>query len=213
LQLGVPDDASHAGGLCLFGADTGAYPFDPTLTIHTAAELPEELGVAVNAPVAIDTRAARQVPLLRAGDSIQGQPTTWAFTTLEPGTNWSAPDFDDSGWKRGPSGFGTPGTPSLQERTVWDTPAIWLRTTAELPQLNTADALTLHLFHDEDVTVYINGKRLLAERGYVTSYRDIALDASQKSLFHPGKNSIAVSCRQTGGGQGIDVGLTLVREE
>jgi hypothetical protein len=35
LRLGVPDDAPHAGGLCLFGADTGELPLDPTLEIHT----------------------------------------------------------------------------------------------------------------------------------------------------------------------------------
>ena len=53
LRLGVPDDAPHAGGLCLFGADTGELPLDPTLEIHTRDPLPPDLGVDPNAPIAI----------------------------------------------------------------------------------------------------------------------------------------------------------------
>jgi hypothetical protein len=213
VRFAVPEDAPAAGGLCLFGADTGAYPFDPTLVLHTEDELPADLNVKADAPVAIDTRAARFVPILRAGDSMQGAPTTWAYTTSDPGARWAEPGFDDAGWKRGPAGFGTPDTPALQERTPWDSSRIWLRTTFDLADVKPADLLTLHLFHDEDVEILVNGKRLVQERGYLTAYRDTPLDEAQKSLFRPGKNTIAVRCRQTGGGQGIDVGLSMLRGE
>jgi len=53
LRLGVPDDAPHAGGLCLFGADSGELPLDPTLEIQTRDPLPPDLGVDPNAPIAI----------------------------------------------------------------------------------------------------------------------------------------------------------------
>jgi hypothetical protein len=212
LRLGVPDDAEKDGGLCIFGAQTGAYPFDPTVIIHTEAALPEDLGVPPDAPVAVDTLAARRVALLRAGDSNQGAPTTWSYTVADPGRRWSDPDFSPVDWKTGAAGFGTPETPALQERTVWNTKAIWLRTSVELPKIGASDSLALHLFHDEDVEIFVNGKRLLRMRGYTTAYRDISLDERQKSLFHPGRNTIAVSCTQTGGGQGIDVGLDLTRE-
>jgi len=53
LRLGVPDDAPHAGGLCLFGADTGELPLDPTLEIQTRDPLPPDLGVDPNAPIAV----------------------------------------------------------------------------------------------------------------------------------------------------------------
>jgi hypothetical protein len=49
--------------------------------------------------------------------------------------------------------------------------------------------------------------------GYVSAYSDIELSAAHRELFQPGKNTIAVSCHQTGGGQGIDVGLTLLKGE
>jgi hypothetical protein len=213
LRLSVPQDAPHAGGLSVFGADTGAYPFDPTLTIQTQDALPKDLGVKPDAPVTIDVAAARQVALLRAGDSNQGAPTTWSYTTTDPGPGWSDPGFDASSWKRGAAGFGTPGTPALQERTTWDTKSIWLRTNVDVPELKPGDTLTLHLFHDEDVEVFVGGKRLYRARGYITAYRDVLLDDAQKALFRPGPNVVAVRCTQTGGGQGIDLGLSLSREE
>jgi hypothetical protein len=45
VRLAVPDDAEPAGGLCVFGAATGAYPLDPTLTLQTRGTLPADLGV------------------------------------------------------------------------------------------------------------------------------------------------------------------------
>ena len=52
LRLAVPNDAPHPGGLCIFGAETGELPLDPTLDIHTRDPLPEKLGGNPDAPVA-----------------------------------------------------------------------------------------------------------------------------------------------------------------
>ena len=214
LTLAVPNDATRAGGLAIFGATTGAYPFDPTLTMTTDEDLPEDLGVKADAAVAIDTAEARRVALLRPGDSNQGRPTTWRYSTAEAeDANWNTPAFDDAKWATGRSGFGTPSTPALQERTAWDTPTIRLRTTIEVPRLGPDDQMLLHVFHDEDVTIYVNGRVMFEARGYVTAYRDIPLSAEQRGMFSEGKNTIAVECRQTGGGQGVDVGLSLIRGE
>ena len=213
LRFAVPDDAEHRGGLAIFGAEAGAYPFDPTVVLETQAPLPADLGIDPNRSLALDVAAARTRAALRAGDTRQGAPTEWLYTTSDPGDGWTSPEFDPKGWLRGPAGFGTSGTPALQQRTVWDTPEIWLRTTVELPKLTPDDTVTLHYFHDEDVEIYVNGRRLLRERGYLTSYRDVPLSEAHKALFQPGANTIAVHCRQTGGGQGIDVGLMVLKEE
>jgi hypothetical protein len=53
LRLAVPADAPHAGGLCLFGTDTGELPLDPTLDIHTRDTLPANLGVKSDARIAL----------------------------------------------------------------------------------------------------------------------------------------------------------------
>ena len=44
-------------------------------------------------------------------------PQTWSYTTKAPDNSWINPDFDDSTWSRGASGFGTRGTPGR-----WYTP-------------------------------------------------------------------------------------------
>ena len=207
LRLTVPEGANSAGGLSLFGASTGMFPIDPTLELTTANPLPADLGVDPTAPVAIDRIVQRITPLLNSGEKRDAEPATWAYTTSDPGEGWRDPDFDDSAWERGPAGFGTQGTPAVRVNTRWDQPRIWLRTTVELPELGKSDQLTLRLFHDEDAQIFVNGKPLHRASGFVSSYEDIRLTSEQKDLFRPGKNTIAVSCRQTAGGQGIDLGL------
>jgi Glycosyl hydrolases family 2, sugar binding domain/Glycosyl hydrolases family 2, TIM barrel domain/Glycosyl hydrolases family 2 len=211
IRLSVPDDAAHAGGLCLFGAETGEFPLEPTLSLTTEQALPSDLGVKPDASVAVDRLEDHQVRLLGAGDS--GQPSDWAYATQTPASGWMGAEFDDSAWQRGKAGFGTSGTPAIRVATSWNSARIWLRTTVEVPKLGADDSLSLHLFHDEDAEVFVNGKSLVRTRGYISSYRDIELSDAQRALFHSGKNTIAVSCRQTGGGQGIDVGMTLLRGE
>jgi hypothetical protein len=213
LEFFVPEIREGSNGLALYGAEAGRYPLDPTLMIRTAKPLPADLGADPSRSLAVDLAASRTVPLLHAGDSNRGRPAVWSYTTTDPGAGWQRPGFDASAWPKGPAGFGTPGTPALQERTPWATPAIWLRTEVEVPALGPDDRLTLRLFHDEDATVFVNGERLLRQRGYATAYEDLKLTPALQGLFRPGRNVIAVQCRQTGGGQGIDLGLTLERPE
>lgn len=213
IRFEVPADAEHVGGLAIYGDTMGQFPVDPTLTVVTADELPEDLGVDPATPVAVDSVAARRVLLLPSGDDRgRAEPATWAYTTDDPGDGWQSPDFDASGWKTGPGGFGTRMTPAVRVNTRWNTPTIWLRGEFDLPEsVGPDDALTLHLFHDEGVEVFVNGTRVFAAEGYVTAYGDHRLDDDAKSAFRPGRNVVAVRCRQTGGGQGVDVGLRFLR--
>ncbi len=213
LRLAVPTDAPAANGLSVYGGKAGGSLVEPTLIVETEDHLPADLGVNPETSTAIDSLASRRVAVLKAGDSRLGEPSTWAYTTDEPAPNWSESGFDDSAWKRGKSGFGTANTPALQDHTRWDTKTIWLRTSVDMPAVSPDDVIFLHMFHDEDVDIFVNGKPLFAEKGFSTAYRDIKLDQAARSLFQAGKNTIAVRCRQTGGGQGIDLGLTLVKRE
>lgn len=214
LRFAVPENADPAAGLAIFGADMGMYPIDPTIEILTERALPADLGIDPARPVTIDTAASRTVPVLIAGDQSRGDTQPWAYTFANPGDGWTDPGFDDTAWTRGSAGFGTRGTPGIRVRTRWDTPEIWLRTTVDLPDdFSADDILTLHLFHDEDVAIHVNGQPLHDVRGYVTAYGDIPLDDAQKALFRPGANTLAVHCEQTGGGQGVDVGLLLLKAE
>jgi hypothetical protein len=130
----------------------------------------------------------------------------WRYTFARPAEGWFRPDFDDSSWKTGPGGFGTAGTPGAVVRTVWNTDAIWLRREISLPD-GPFTQLQLQLHHDEDAEVYLNG--ILAARlpGYGTGYKEVPISEEARKALRPGANVLAVSCRQTVGGQYIDVGL------
>jgi len=133
--------------------------------------------------------------------------TEWSYTLSKPADDWSKPEFDDSAWKRGPAGFGTRGTPNTKVRTEWMTDDIWLRRTVVLPDSIPATiGITSH--HDEDVEVYVNGILAATATGFNGDYEPIPLTAEGKSAFKPGENVIAVHCRQSGGGQYIDVSIS-----
>jgi predicted amidohydrolase YtcJ len=136
---------------------------------------------------------------------------TWRYTVQEPPADWVKPSFDDADWKEGPGGFGTRGTPGAVVRTEWKTDDIWLRRTFTLPDESLAD-LHLYLHHDEDAQVYLNGVPALKVSGFTTEYGDAPISEEARATLKPGKNSIAVHCHQTTGGQYIDVGLVAVKE-
>ena len=67
LRLAVPDDAPQAGGLCIFGANTGEMPLDPTLEIHTRDPLPDDLGVGPDSGDRPPTRTLRNPDASESG--------------------------------------------------------------------------------------------------------------------------------------------------
>lgn len=150
----------------------------------------------VAVPVVRDSRAAAQL---------------WRYTTERPGwpDEWTRPDFDDDSWASGPGGFGRPGTPGAVVRTEWTTGEIWLRREAELPDPLPAD-LRLLVHHDEDAEIYLNGRLAATLSGYTTDYELVAIDPAVLKSLRPGPLHIAVYCRQTRGGQYIDVGLVSI---
>ena len=127
----------------------------------------------------------------------------WRYTLRRPAENWRRAGFDDAQWKEGFGGFGMHDTPGARVGTVWSTQNIWLRKWFDLKRVPTNAALLMH--HDEDVEVYINGRKAVALKEWSTKYEIIPLHAEGRKLLKPGKNLLAVHCRQTGGGQFIDV--------
>jgi hypothetical protein len=138
---------------------------------------------------------------------LQGQ--TWRYSLEKPADGWTKADFDDASWKEGPGGFGTKATPGAVVRTPWSTKDIWLRRTFDLPDAKT-DNLAFLVHHDEDVEIYVNGVLAAKAGGFVTEYEDLSLTPEGRAALKPGKNTLAVHCRQTQGGQYVDVGLVKV---
>lgn len=133
----------------------------------------------------------------------------WRYTTQEPPSGWEKPGFDASGWKTGVAGFGTQGTPGSIVRTEWNTPSIWLRREFNLPS-DDQSSYKLVIHHDEDVDVYINGVPAAKLAGHIGEYSEFDINPEAKAALKQGDNLIAVRCRQTTGGQYVDVGIIKV---
>jgi hypothetical protein len=127
----------------------------------------------------------------------------WRYTFQSPREGWEKSDFKDDAWSVGFGGFGTPATPGARLGTEWRTNNIWLRKTFDVSAVPKNAALLMH--HDEDVEVFINGVKVATESSYSTEYKVVPLNAEQASAVKSGKNVMAVHCKQTGGGQYIDV--------
>jgi hypothetical protein len=135
--------------------------------------------------------------------------STWRYTTQQPADGWEKPGFDDSAWQQGPAGFGTKGTPGSFVGTEWKSGDIWIRRTVELPAAK-PEELSLWMHHDEDAQVYLNGVSAVKADGYTTDYEEFAISPEAAATLKQGANAVAVHCRQTQGGQYIDVGFVKV---
>ncbi|NLI01032.1 MAG: DUF4965 domain-containing protein [Chthonomonadales bacterium] len=138
------------------------------------------------------------------------EPAEWRYTFDEPGTGWEKPEFDDRSWSLGRSGFGTPQTPGAIIGTRWTGSRIWIRRTFQLRQSD-LEGLRLWVHHDEDAVIYLNGVLAASLNGFVTEYGDVEISPTALAALRPGVNTLAVHCRQTAGGQYVDVGLVQVR--
>jgi hypothetical protein len=136
----------------------------------------------------------------------QDDPVTWRYTTNQPPEDWFKPGYDAAGWKEGPGGFGTRGTPGSVVRTEWKTSDIWLRREFTLTAAKFNEVrLTMH--HDEDAEVYLNGVLAAKTQRWIGDYEDFDLSAESVRSLQAGRNVLAVHCHQTSGGQYIDAGL------
>lgn len=159
-------------------------------------------------PAAYET----QVPVIRKlnwralAPTSREAPQEWRYTVEAPPEGWFQPDFDDSQWQTGRGGFGTAGTPGAVIGTNWQGRDIWLR---RVFHLRTCEAQTLFVLihHDEDAEVYVNGELVASFRHYTTDYVPYEATSALKKALKVGTNTLAVHCRQTVGGQFIDVGI------
>lgn len=136
----------------------------------------------------------------------------WKYAFDPPADAWTEQGFDDSAWKTGPGGFGTPDTPGAVVGTRWDGSDIWLRRTFDVKDVTAGD-LWLRIHHDEDAEVYLNGQRIARAKGFTSAYGLQVCEADARDRLKEGDNTLAVHCHQTRGGQFIDVGLQVLTEQ
>ena len=143
----------------------------------------------------------------------KNEPVTWRYSTDRPRDGWMNVGFNDHNWKEGPGGFGTDGTPGSVVRTRWSTSDIYVRREITVPAGVDPSTLALYMHHDEDAEVYLNGVLAARTHGFTGDYDVIDMLPAAKAALKPGKNTLAVHCHQTTGGQYIDVGLARVQQQ
>ncbi len=134
----------------------------------------------------------------------------WSYTTDAPTENWASESFDASGWKVGKN-LGASNVPNVVTETEWKTPEIWVRRTFDLEKTDGIQ-FGLNLYHDEDAEVYVNGVKVFETQGYVQNYTVYDVPEAALKAFKVGKNTIAIHCKQTTGGQFIDCGIVSVEK-
>jgi len=135
---------------------------------------------------------------------------TWHYTEQQPAAGWFQPEFDATAWKEGPAGFGNRPKDGIA-RTPWKSDDIWIRRTFELPA-GDLNNLQLNVYHDEDAEIYLNGVLAANPRKYNDAYEFFEITPAALAALKPGRNTIAIHCHQTVGGQFIDAGLVRVIE-
>lgn len=149
------------------------------------------------------------MPILRTVlPTSEREKQSWRVTTKEPTGDWFARDYDDARWTVAEGGFGQKTTPAPNVGFAWTTPDIWIRREFELSFV--PENLALRIWHDEDAEVYVNGVLIAKFERWVDEYIIVPLNDSKRSVFQAGRNTIAVHCKQTSGGQFIDVGLVSI---
>ncbi|MFT5190799.1 MAG: tetratricopeptide (TPR) repeat protein [Verrucomicrobiales bacterium] len=132
-------------------------------------------------------------------------PISFRYTVERPSAEWIVRDFDDSVWDSGPAPFGNR---AQEKRSDWNTPEIWLRRDFDAEGTLEGE-LVLRVFHDDDITVYLNGVLAYEKTGTSRgNYQAVPCIAAANSALRVGKNTLAVHCANTGGDrQVVDVGL------
>lgn len=132
----------------------------------------------------------------------------WRYTLEKPSddAHWTKSAFDDSKWLTGKAGFGTATTPSSKVGTEWTAESIWLRHHFKIDSLP-EHPLRLRFHHNDDAEVFINGVRVVELKGRTKWYKEVEFPKEAREALVKGENVLAVTCRNLGGPQYIDVGI------
>jgi hypothetical protein len=144
-----------------------------------------------------------EIPLQPVLPNAKYEPWEGRYVIKEPAKGWEKPGFNDSSWKSGKAGFGTPNT--FDTNTSWDTKEIWVRREFTLPSVNPDTELYLTYSHDDDFELYLNGTQIVNTGNRAKSNVTVKLD---KGLINSqGKNIIAAHCLDRGGLAYVDFGI------
>lgn len=210
-------DNPHVFGYCytqltnVEQEQNGIFMFDRTPKFDLdklKAILGREAAYEKNPPRASTTPPKNIAWKILAGSSLDRESARpWRYTEENPGDNWSHSSFNDSAWKEGSAPFGFKGGEWMDKiKTPWKSKDLWLR--QEFTHANAAmETAALVMHHDEDVEIFLNGKKICAQERWNDRYEAFDVTQALKAALADGKNIIAVHVRQTSGGQFFDMAL------
>ena len=128
-------------------------------------------------------------------------PTAWAYS-FEKENNWKEANFNDSGWKRAQGGFGWREDYRQLWRarlnTTWQTEKLFVRR-----RFNWAGGdvsrVVVDLYHDDDVTFYLNGRLMLTVNGANFNWQPFEIPAKRFAwALKNGENVFSAEVRNYG---------------
>lgn len=127
-----------------------------------------------------------------------------SYTEKEPQGDWKSPDYAAADWKTGAAPIGDD---AKNVKTLWESHDIWVRRTFNVTNPESINELFLKINHDDNIELYLNGKKIFTKIGWTNNFQYIPLSDSDKSALKAGKNVIAIHLINTAGGRYLDFGL------
>ena len=136
-----------------------------------------------------------------------GETKNWdaTYTEKQPVAGWESVNFNDKDWKKGKGDFST--SERAKYGTLWNSEDIWVRRTFILTADLSALPVYLEYSHDDDLDLFINGIRVIQTGNACHMKVMLELDAKVKKMLKPGKNVIALHCKNRVGGGYVDFGM------
>ncbi len=155
-------------------------------------------------------------------DDSRGNAPVWRYATVDPGEDWTSSHFDDSRWKTGRGSFGNSKAAdndgnddpySASQRTVWNTPDLWMRLEFDVPARG-LDDFRFEVRHSGSFRAFINGIPAATDLDGAGTHVPYPVSPSARAALRPNGNVLAVHVVHTGltdGGRNIDFGLTALQ--
>lgn len=122
--------------------------------------------------------------------------------------SWTQADFDDSAWKEAAMPIGSTDVSFIQ--TEWpggDNTNFWFRRNFTLDEVNSKSRYLLHVLHDDNYRIWVNGTFLGGSDDWTTGTSAVKIEVSD-SILNVGGNVIAAYVQQNWGGKLYDCGIT-----
>lgn len=123
------------------------------------------------------------------------------YTETAPQGDWSSFAYAAADWKTGAAPIGDD---AKNVKTLWKSHDIWVRRSFNLTNTAAINELLLKINHDDNIEIFLNGKKVYTKEGWTNNFQFVPLN---KSDLKAGENVIAIHLLNTAGGRYLDFGL------